>query len=160
MKTTYKNSLKAGFTLVEIMIVVLIVGLVATMAIPAFAKARKKSLQTTFINDMRIFSDAADYFTLNTGTYLEDSASGDIPTGLEVFIDDNRWTDGTPIGGQWDAEYNDSGIVSGVGVHFVSDPNPGDAYMTEIDTKYDDGDLTTGTFRKIASDRYFYVLQE
>ncbi len=160
MRTDRQNSLRAGFTMVEIMIVVLIIGIVATMAIPAFAKARKKSLQTRFINDLRIFGDAADYFTLNTGTYLEDSASGAIPTGLEDFIDDNRWTDGTPIGGQWDSEFNDSGIVSGIGVHFGADPNPGDAYMTQIDAEYDDGDLNTGIFRKIANDRYYYVLQE
>ena len=160
MSRQKKNGLKAGFTLVEIMIVVLIVGLIATMAIPAFAKARRKSLQTAFINDMRVFSDAADYFTLNGGLYLEDSVSGVIPTGLEDYIDDDRWTRGSPIGGQWDSEYDDNGITSGIGVHFATDPNPGDAYMEQIDAEYDDGDLATGVFRKIASDRYYYIIQE
>jgi len=160
MNKQNRNRLKAGFTLVQIMIVVLIVGLIATMAIPAFAKARRKSLQTTFINDMRVFSDAADYFTLNGGLYLEDSASGVIPTGLEDYIDDDRWTRGSPIGGQWGSAYDDSGITSGIGVHFGAAPNPGDAYMEQIDAEYDDGDLTTGVFRKIASDRYYYIIQE
>ena len=155
-----RDKLRAGFTMVEIMIVVLIIGLLVTIAIPAFAKARRRSLQTAFINDMRIFSDASDYYTLNSGLYLEDSASGTIPAGLEEFINDSDWTRGTPIGGQWDSAYDDYGITSGIGVHFGADPNPGDAYMIQIDAKYDDGNLNTGVFRKIDTDRYYYIIQE
>ncbi len=152
---------QAGFTLVEIMIVVAIIGLLAAIAIPSFNKARKESRQTAFISDIRTYSGAAEMFMIETGDYLEDSSSGQIPSGFEDYLRRGDWVGGTPIGGVWDAEYEDTGgIRSCFGVHFNDGKNPGDGYMREIDEECDDGNLNSGSFRKIADDRYYYILEE
>src|SRR6185436_17995104 len=56
-----------GFTLVEIMIVVVIIGLLAAMAIPAFQKVRQSSQDKTVLSNARQLSAAADQYYLENG---------------------------------------------------------------------------------------------
>ena len=56
-----------GFTLVEIMIVVAIIGLLAALSIPAFVKARKQSQGRRILNDCRQMDSATNQWALETG---------------------------------------------------------------------------------------------
>jgi type IV pilus assembly protein PilA len=55
---------KKGFTLVEIMIVVVIIGLLAAMAIPAFQKVRETAVGKAMTNDARQLASAAQQYML------------------------------------------------------------------------------------------------
>ena len=57
-------SRKAGFTLVEIMIVVAIIGLLAAIAIPNFVKARTTSQQNACINNLRLIDSSKQQWAL------------------------------------------------------------------------------------------------
>jgi len=62
-----KKASNKGFTLVEIMIVVVIIGLLAAMAIPAFQKVRQNSQDKAVLNNARQLSAAADQYYLENG---------------------------------------------------------------------------------------------
>jgi type IV pilus assembly protein PilA len=56
-----------AFTLVEIMIVVVIIGLLAAMAIPAFQKVRQSSQDKAVLNNARQLAAAQDQYFLENG---------------------------------------------------------------------------------------------
>jgi type IV pilus assembly protein PilA len=62
-----KSQIKKGFTLVEIMIVVVIIGLLAAMAIPAFDKVRTNAREKTIVNNLRVIASAGQQYILSEG---------------------------------------------------------------------------------------------
>lgn len=150
----------AAFTLVEILIVVVILGVLAAIVIPMFADASEDAQKVAFTTDVRIFTEAAILFHQEQGVYLEDSASGQLPLGFDPYIEEEKWLAETPLGGVWDSEQSSFGITSGLGVHFNGGSQPDDAYMTDVDRILDNGDLASGAFRKIAADRFYSIIAQ
>lgn len=152
-----KGSRKNGFTLVEIMVVVVIVGLLAALAIPSILRVKSATENSRLMNDMRVFVGVIETFAFETGEYPEDSSSGAIPTGLEAYIKPEQWNEGPSIGGVWDVEFDSYSILSAVGVHRYTVE---ESQLERFDQMYDDGDLSNGSYRKLAGDRYYYVIAE
>jgi len=82
MKSNYSRN---GFTLVEIMIVVVIIGLLAAMAIPTFGTVRQQSRMKAVTNNLRQISSAASQYMLNNG--VTQAAYTDlVGTGTDSFL--------------------------------------------------------------------------
>jgi len=83
-KRTARNP---GFTLVEIMIVVAIIGLLAAIAIPNFIKARTTSQQNACINNLRLIDGAIQQWALeNNKTSSATVAFTDISAYLKNSV--------------------------------------------------------------------------
>ena len=78
-----KFSRKAGFTLVEIMIVVAIIGLLAAIAIPNFVRARTTSQQNACINNLRLIDSAKQQWALEQ---RQNSTATMVGTDLQPYL--------------------------------------------------------------------------
>jgi prepilin-type N-terminal cleavage/methylation domain-containing protein len=78
-----KVNRKSGFTLVEIMIVVAIIGLLAAIAIPNFVKARTTSQQNACINNLRLIDSSKQQWALEQRKQNTDSPQG---TDLQPYL--------------------------------------------------------------------------
>ena len=150
-----------GFPPVEIVMVMAMIGVFASLVVASVQGVTKDTTRTTFLTSVRAYVDAAQRFRLATNDYLPESDSGVVPDGFEGFIIPARWAKRTPIGGMWDVEFDTFGVTSALGVDFTgSAQGPGDVYMRGIDAAIDDGDLTSGHFRKLAADRFYFIIAE
>jgi prepilin-type N-terminal cleavage/methylation domain-containing protein len=80
MKPTHPR--RGGFTLVEIMIVVAIIGLLAAMAMPSFVRARENSRQKTCVNSLRQLDGAKDQAALEQGL----ASGADVSAFVAAYI--------------------------------------------------------------------------
>jgi prepilin-type N-terminal cleavage/methylation domain-containing protein len=62
----YLQPNRRAFTLVEIMIVVAIIALLASIAVPGFLRSRKRAQASRIINDLRLIDSAIDQYAIET----------------------------------------------------------------------------------------------
>ncbi len=70
------NSNRRAFTLIELLIVVVIIGILASIAIPKFANTKEKAYVASMKSDLRNLTSAMEaYFNDNNSSYASSTAA-------------------------------------------------------------------------------------
>ena len=77
-----RNNKKKGFTLVEIMIVVLIIGILLAIAVPNFVRARERSRAKTCVGNLKQIDSAKEQYAME-----ERLDSGATVAGVDLYGD-------------------------------------------------------------------------
>ena len=139
------------------MIVVVIIGLLAALAIPAFQRVQRASQNSRVVNDLRVFSQSFETYATQNGAWPANVGPGVVPPGMAGTFKTDVWQSPTSIGGVWNWDQNIAGFTAGIS---ISNFTCNDAQLIEIDAKIDDGDLTTGNFQKVQPNRVMLILQQ
>ncbi len=84
---------RRGFTLVEILIVVIILGVLASIAIAAFSDSSTDAQLNVCFENLRIIQQALSLYRLKVGTYPSSAA------GLDGYVREDR---NCPLGGSYE----------------------------------------------------------
>lgn len=157
MPVTRLNRRRRGaFTLVEILIVVIILGILAAIVVPQFASASTDSRNSVVARNLQALAEQFLLYEARYGVFPDDEYPGQLPPGMAGMVDPAFFAQPTPIGGQWDWDFNQFGVHAAISIHL---PARTAAEMTAIDRLIDDGDLTTGRFRA-DHDRYMFIIRQ
>ncbi|MBA4146782.1 MAG: prepilin-type N-terminal cleavage/methylation domain-containing protein [Verrucomicrobia bacterium] len=93
------NKVESGFTLVEILIVVAVIGLLISIAVPNFAKTRKVAQANICVENLMQIESAKQMWALETLKADGDPVEPDNLIGMTLYI---KKTPECPSGGEYD----------------------------------------------------------
>jgi prepilin-type N-terminal cleavage/methylation domain-containing protein len=106
---------RRGFTLIELMIVVCIIGLVAGIAVPRVIRARSRAQAADAVGSMRAVRIAVTIYFDSAATWPPDGAVGAIPTGLAGYLPTNNAFQGKG----WRLRWRLTNVAYGAGVRQI-----------------------------------------
>jgi len=148
--------LQRAFTLVEIAVVVMILGVLIALTLPGYRKVTLKSKATAAVNDVRIFAGAFSNASLQNGGWpVGGTGPGVIPPEMANALS-VVFTQPSPIGGKYEWISN-STYKAAIGITL---DGGSDLELLEVfDSLLDDGNTHTGNVLIVGTD-IVYIIEE
>jgi prepilin-type N-terminal cleavage/methylation domain-containing protein len=112
MSTRHEMGRRAGFTLIELMLVVVIVSILAGLAIPNYQNVVVKARAADLLGRIDVVEHAVQSFLGDNNAWPVDSAAGVVPTGVVNYLPENFQFTGDEFQLDWE---NGGGLI-GVGI--------------------------------------------
>ncbi len=148
-----KNS---AFTLIELLIVIVLLGILAAVVIPAVGNHTEDSKVTATIANVQALQQAAVLAKLATGAWPPDEKARILPSDMEPFLPANAFAMPPPVGGMYDWQ-GSWGATAAVSIYNAQFPFE---LWTKIDVEIDDGDLLTGCVRLVNGSFLYFIVEE
>jgi len=138
MQNVLRNRGRKGFTLVELAVVIIIIGVLAAFGVPRFLDSVERSKAAEAYNYLAAVRAAQERFQVRQGTYSDDITELDIQMPAPKYF-----TVGTPAAGtsgdmedSWTLTLTRTGSAGGYGAYTVTFTDQGyDSGNSTIDTK-------------------------
>lgn len=145
-----------GFTLIEVIIVVVIIGVLASIAVPTISRVRQNAQNAAVVSDLRTFAGIFETYAMSQGEWPADRMPGEVPEGMEYWLPVSTWQSRTPIGGRYDWDYNVFGITAAIS---VSGHNASDGQIDRLLLHHDNGERGSGRIQ-VRSGQLMWVIEE
>ena len=157
-----RSVVRAAFTLIELLIVVVILGILAGLVIPQMAGASVNARAEAFVANLRDVGQMCQVYHQKHGALPEQGPGDPIPPALLADVGPAEFPSATPVGGSWHMGPMTVGgrTFWGVGVWWNSDPDGRiQRECEQIDAAVDDGNPAGGKFVcDEGSSRYYWVI--
>ncbi len=133
------------------MVVVIVIGILAALALPALQRVQERAMASRLANDFRQFEAAFQRYVLETGQWPPAFDAGAIPAGMNGHLP-GAFAHSSPLGGNYAWSGPSHNVV-------LRNSLTRDTVMQRVDALLDDGNLNTGHFAKTAGVGYHFLVQ-
>ncbi|MFI4896391.1 MAG: type II secretion system protein [Phycisphaerales bacterium JB059] len=151
---------RRAFTMIEMVVVVVVIGILAAMVAPRFVMARNESAAASTVEDLRNIETAIGMYKAQTGAWPKDVSRTQVVKELNPYFRGgvNPFAKDCPIGGVYDYEGPPAWNPPHISIRKSGSKVYTEADALLVDKHFDDGNLSTGIFRKSGSSRLTYSL--
>ncbi|MHA7814079.1 MAG: type II secretion system protein [Phycisphaerales bacterium] len=150
--------MRTAFTMIELVIIVVVIGILAAVSVPKFVGAQVETELTSTAEDLRAIENALSMYYAKNGAYPRDVNRSQVVGVLApYFKSENPFEKPAPIGGVYD--YEGPPNWSPVQISIRSERRGSHSQETAIalDEYMDNGDLDTGSIRRSGNRTYYIV---
>jgi type II secretory pathway pseudopilin PulG len=136
---------RTAFTLIELIVIIIVIGILAALVIPQFGSAGVESRGAALATDLQNIRKAAEVLRSENSAWPSDQPAGTMPSEFSGRLPADTFSKTTAINGQYWWWNRSDGCY--IGIATSGSPALDRDAAAECDRIIDDGDITTGLFK-------------